>query len=281
MLEIQRLRRSPASMKEIQNFLQKESDSQGYDFNISERTFSRDVEEIDFLFNIEIKYNHFLKKYEIVTDDTEEITERMIEAFDIFNALNMKEHLDNCIHIETRRPSGTEYLYPLIMAIRKQQEIRIQYAKFGTNVLSERILQPYGIKEFRNWWFLLAKDTRDGKLKNFGFDRIRNLEITKTEFEKDSDFNINEYYKYSFGVTVLSDKQPQEIILAIYGEEINYVKTMPFHASQEILEETENQLLIKLYMYITWELVAELRSKGSYIEVLAPQELKDQLASRL
>ncbi len=277
MLELRRLRKSPASLSEIQDFLEEESHLQGYDFTISERTFSRDIKDIEFLFNIVIEYNYFSKKYEIAIDDTEEIIERMIEAFNIFNALNMKEHLENYIHIETRRSSGTEYLYPLIRAIRKQKEVRIQYAKFGTTISAERLLQPYGIKEFRNWWFLLAKDTRDGVLKNFAFDRIQKLNVSTQSFEKDPNFDINEYYKYSFGVTVLPDKKPQEIVLAIQGEEINYIKAMPLHTSQEIIKEDENQLIIKLYMYITWELIAELRSKGPYIEIISPESLKKSL----
>lgn len=261
MLELRRLRKNPASLSEMQDFLEEESHLQGYDFTISERTFSRDIKDIEFLFNIVIEYNYLSKKYEIAIDDTEEIIERMIEAFNIFNALNMKERLENCIHIETRRSSGTEYLYPLIRAIRKQKEVRIQYAKFGTTISVERLLQPYGIKEFRNWWFLLAKDTSDGVLKNFAFDRIQKLNVSTQGFEKDPNFDINEYYKHSFGVTVLPDKKPQEIVLAIHGEEINYVKTMPLHTSQETIKEDENQLIIKLHMYITWELIAELRSK--------------------
>jgi len=276
-LEIKRLRRHSASMKEMQDFLDEQSDLEGCDYRISESTFGRDIREIYDLFKIDIQYDHFLKSYKIAQDSDEYVGERIIEAFDIFSALNVKERLDNCIHLETRRPSGTEYLYPIITAIKKQKEITFQYIKFDADQYTERRLQPYGIKEFRNWWFLLGKDSKDGKLKNFGFDRIRNVKITAQKFEKDADFNINEYYKHSFGVTVLHDKEPQEIILAITGEEVNYVKAMPFHASQEIIEETGDRLLIKLQLYITWELVAELRSKGPYIKVISPQELKNKL----
>ena len=277
-LEIRRLRRYPASIKEMQDFLDEQSDLEGCDYRISESTFGRDIREIYDLFKIDVQYDHFLKSYKIVQDSDEYVGERIIEAFDIFSALNVKERLDNCIHLETRRPSGTEYLFPLITATKEQKEITFQHAKFGSDQLTERRVQPYGIKEFRNWWFLLGKDLKDGKLKNFGFDRICNLQITKANFEKDADFDINEYYQHSFGVTVLQDKEPQEIILAITGEEVNYVKTMPYHTSQELIEDNAGRLIIKLRLHITWELIAELRSKGPYIEVISPQELKNKLA---
>ena len=278
-LEIKRLRKYPASMKEMHAFLGEQSDFEGCDYRISDKTFGLDIKEISDLFSIDIEYDYSMKAYKIVQDHHDEIGERIVEAFDIFSALNIKERLNNCIHLEKRRSSGTEYLYPALMAIKEQREVAFQYEKFDdAQQFTERRIQPYGIKEFRNWWFLLGKDLKDGKLKNFGLDRIRNLQATKKKFEKDADFDINEYYQHSFGVTVLHDKEPQELILAITGEEINYVKTMPFHSSQEIIEDTGNRLLIKLQLYITWELVAELRSKGPYIEVISPQELKNKLA---
>lgn len=276
-LIVRLLRRKASTLEEIQNYLDYESEIHGGDYSISARTFSRDILAIASSLNIEIEYNRSSGKYEIISDYTDDIMDKMIEAYNIFNALNMQENLEKCLHMESSRPSGTEYLYPLIKAIRNKKEVRIKYAKFDTKAVSQRLLQPYGIKEFRNWWFLLAKDSNDGVLKNFAFDRIQELNVTTKEFEKDPDFDINKYYQHSFGVTVLPDKEPQEVVLAIYDIERNYVKAMPYHSSQEIIEENENRLIIKIYTYITWELVAELRSKGSYIEVLSPQSLRDSL----
>lgn len=273
-LEIQRLRKSPASWEEICHYLDRKSEEEGYDYRIETRTFKRDRDDIESLFGIEIQYDFSRRAYVIVNEERSEITERLIEAVEIFDALQMRERIEDFVQLESRRPSGTEYLYPLIKATKDQCEITFQYLKFGEKNLTERRVQPYGIKEFRNWWFLLGKDSKDGVLKNFGLDRIRELKVTKTKFRKEPSFDMESYYRDCFGVTRPANKEPQDIILAISGEEINYVKTMPYHASQEIVEEKKDRLTIKLHLYITWELVAELRSKAPYIKVIAPEELK-------
>lgn len=51
---INRLRRSPASFKEILETLELESEIQAYNFSISKRTFQRDKESIEFLYGIVI-----------------------------------------------------------------------------------------------------------------------------------------------------------------------------------------------------------------------------------
>lgn len=277
MLIIKRLRNASASWEELSSYLEEMSDSEGYDFRISKRTFDRDCEDIASAFGIDIVYDHAKRAYTISEDDSPEIGKRIMEAFEIFDALQMRERIAEFVQLESRRTTGTEYLRPLINAIRDQHEVAFQYGKFDDANHSKRMVQPYGIKEFRNWWFLLAKDEKDGKLKNFAFDRMSNLEISKKKFQKDPNFDIQEYYKHSFGVTVLQDREPPEVILSITGEEINYVKAMPMHASQEIIEEKKGKLLIKLRVHITWEFVAELRSKGPYIKIISPADLQKRL----
>ena len=58
LLEIQKLTKSgPSTFGEISAFLQNQSDYFEENYNISNRTFSRDIKEIDFIFGIEISFD--------------------------------------------------------------------------------------------------------------------------------------------------------------------------------------------------------------------------------
>ena len=62
-LIIKKLRQNPATFQEIVDYLLLESEIQAYDFNISKRTFQRDVIDIRSIYNIDIQYDRSRKIY--------------------------------------------------------------------------------------------------------------------------------------------------------------------------------------------------------------------------
>ena len=62
-LIIRKLRRKPSTLKEIEDFLARESELQEFDFTISARTFKRDLDEIRLIYNIDIDYDFSRRVY--------------------------------------------------------------------------------------------------------------------------------------------------------------------------------------------------------------------------
>ena len=56
---------------------------------------------------------------------------------------------------------------------------------------------------------------------------------------------------------------------------------MLLHASQEILQDIDGELLIKLEMYITFDFEMELLSYGEHVKVIEPMVLRDSLKNKL
>ena len=87
----------------------------------SKRTLQRDIREIRNTFGIDIEYSTKSKGYFISQSEMENMNfQRMIEAFDMFNSLNLAQDLTPFIHLEKRRPQGTENLYGILHSIKKQ-----------------------------------------------------------------------------------------------------------------------------------------------------------------
>ncbi len=276
-LIIKKLRKCPATFNEIADYLSLESEIQAYDFNISKRTFQRDLEDIRTIYNIDIQYDFSNKVYFIDFDEKQEASERILEAFDTFNALNITDRLSDYIHFEKRKPQGTENLYGLLHAIKNNLQIKFTYHKFWDDEITERTVEPYGLKEFKNRWYVLANDLKDNKIKSFALDRLTALEITKKGFVVKSSFSIKEHYKYCFGIMSPNEEKPQEIVLSFEPFHGNYIKTMPLHTSQEILKDDENELLIKLTMFATHDFLMEILSYGANVMVIKPKSLINDL----
>jgi predicted DNA-binding transcriptional regulator YafY len=276
-LIIKKLRKNPATFNEISDYLLLESELQEYNFNVSKRTFKRDIEDISSLYNIDIVYDFSRKVYYIDFDEQPEINERIFEAFDTFNALNISDRLSNYIHFEKRRPQGTENLYGLLHAIKNKVQICFSYQKFWEDKITLRVVEPYALKEFKNRWYVLANDLKDNRVKSFALDRLKELEITNKKFQLPNNFNVNEHFKFSFGIISPNGLEPQEVILSFDPFQGKYIKTLPLHESQIILKDNEKELLIKLTLYITHDFFMEILSFGENVKVVQPTSLIAEL----
>lgn len=280
-LIIKKLRKQPSSFSEISDYLNDESYWQDYNFNISIRTFQRDLEDIRSLYSIEIKYNFKNRVYYIENEAESEVSERALEAFDIFNALNIVDGLSEFIDFEKRRPQGTDNLYGLIHAIKNRFQISFTHQKYWESESTERTVEPYALKEFKNRWYVLANDLKDNKVKSFALDRLTDLSVSKKKFHYPNDFNINEYYKHCFGIISPKEHIPQEVILSFTPYQGKYIKSLPLHESQQILIDNEEELRIKLTLFVTYDFFMELLSYGANVKVIEPENLISDIKKSL
>lgn len=280
-LIISKLRRTPCSFEQLKNFLKLENDFSDDYLLCSQRTFQRDIVEIRELYNIVIGYNHALQAYEITEDANEEHNERLMEAFEIYNALNMSNTLSRHVIIEKRKPLGTEHLHGLLHSIKSRREIEFKYLSYYDNSVSDRVVQPVAVKEARNRWYLLGKDTKDDTFKSFGLDRMQRLEISSRKFPALTIYDPEEDYKYSFGIINGTGEKPERIELSFSPKEGNYIKSLPLHHSQRILVENEEETRFEYMLIPTYDFRMELLSYGDQVKVLKPGSLKKQIKAQL
>jgi len=278
-LIIKKLKRNPASFAEISDYLALESELQAYDFNISKRTFQRDLEDIRSLFNFDVQYDQSQKEYFIYFDEQAELNERILEAFETFNALNISDRLSNHIHFEKRKPRGTENLYGLLHAIKNKVHIKFTHQKYWEDERTKRTVKPYALKEFKNRWYVLANDLKDDRVKSFALDRLTELDITKRKFEYPNDFNVADHYKYCFGIISPNGHEPQEVILSFAPIQGKYIKSLPLHETQEVLVDNKEELRIKLIVFLTHDFLMELLSHSEHLKVIQPVGLINDLKS--
>mgnify|MGYP003399198351 FL=1 len=281
-LIINKLRSKPCSFKDLQVYLEKHSFDDEENYVISKRTFERDVKEIGEIYNIDIEYSRSQNVYKIVEDADEGRTERLIESFQVFNALNLSDSISNQIIIEKRRLSGTDNMHGLLHAIKNQLVVEFVHEKFWKerNEIKTRKVYPLALKEAKNRWYLVVQDPDDEVFKTFGLERITNLKVIQKKYNYPSNFNVEEKFKYSFGI-ITNEIKPEKIKLWLSHEQANYVKTLALHHSQKVVFENDKECIIELYLSPTYDFVMELLSMGSEVVVLEPESLKNQIITIL
>jgi len=274
---ISKLQRFPATSQQILDKLAEESEIQSYNLNISKRTLLRDIDEIRLIYNIDIQFDKSKGAYSIVSEGQTEMQERIIEALNTFNALNFSDKLENHIHFENRKPKGTENLHGLLHAIKNKFQIRFTHQKYWDDSPTNRIAEPYALKEFKNRWYVLANDLKDNKIKSFALDRLTNLEITKQQFQFPKKFNVNEHFKYSFGIISPNEQKPEKVVLSFNPTQGKFIKSLPLHESQQIIMDSKDELRVSLNIVITHDFIMEILSHGNQVKVLKPDSLISDL----
>ncbi len=276
-LIIKKIRKAPATFQEISEYLKRESELQEYNFNMHIRTFQRDLIDIRSIYDIDIRCDRRTQKYYIDNEGNQAAMERILEAYDTFNALSLTDRLSNYIHFENRRSMGTENLYGLLHAMQNKVRIHFTYKKFWEDEPTQRTVEPFALKEFRNRWYLVGNDTNRNSVRIFALDRLQNLEISKSKFTPTSPFDVNEYFQDSFGIISSHGKKAEKVVLSFTPDQGKYIKSLPLHHSQQILADNKNEVLVSLNLAITFDFVMELMSYGPEVKVIQPESLANEL----
>ena len=288
---IEQLRRRPQKLIEL-NATWKDSEDNVEGGELLQRTLQRDIHVIREVYNIEIKCNRSTNEYEI-TEDNDLYAQNLLEAFDVFRALQNYGNLSEVIQFEKRLPAGTEYLSPLLRAIKEKRQVKLYYYKFWDKDKEPvvRVIEPYLLKEAQRRWYVLAWDVEKEALRVFGLDRIKHLDDERgVKFQHPMPKDVQHYFDDSFGAWVDNERtQAEEVQLAFkklptdspfVPNPAEYLKAMPLHSSQEVVGETDDEIVLKLHLKVTPDFIKELLSYGKQVEVLAPVHLQKKLQLR-
>ncbi len=278
-LIIKRLEKGPATFDEIERFLEKESEYQDKQFSISKRTFQRDIKDIYEQLNFEIVNERKGDKRYFIRERPEEKQHslRLLESYEIINAINATQQYTNCVFWESRKPRGLEHFSGLLYAIQNKKITKFEHYKYWDETITHRTVHPLALKESQGRWYLLAVDTKDAQLKTFGLDRISGLEILKTSFKEKYGYDISEIFNNHFGIINDTSKPVEKVLLQFESEQGQYVKSYPLHTSQIVKGENKKQVIIELTIAITYDFIMEILRLGNEVKVLQPLSLIKQI----
>ena len=239
-------------------------------------SFNRHRDAIQDMFGIIIDCERKTHKYYI--SNPEVLSDGSISQW-LFSTLAVHGVLADCAAIKDRIilenvPAGEEYLDTIKRAIKSNRRLRIGYKKFEAEGY-EKVICPYAQKQFRQRWYLLARNDED-QMRIYALDRMTMVELTDETFEIPADFSAQTYFSEYFGV--LTDDTPMaHVIIRAHKWMPNYLRTLPLHHSQRELESTPDYTDFSYDIRPTSDFLGELLRHSNGIEVLEPQELREEM----
>jgi predicted DNA-binding transcriptional regulator YafY len=111
-------------------------------------------------------------------------------------------------------------------------------------------------------------------MRNYGLDRISDLQVLSDKFDIQSEINLADYYQNTYGILNDANEPVEEITLSFIPEKGNYIKSKPIHSSQIILIDDDNEFKIQLKIKINSDFIAEVLSFGNTVTIINPVRLK-------
>jgi predicted DNA-binding transcriptional regulator YafY len=219
----------------------------------------------------QIKFSGYFAQFESVI-------EKLISGF----RLSKIPGYENRQLLETEEPlsdTGLRWLETVYSAILYKQALEVQYKRFNSDDSKTHLFSPYLLREYRNRWYMVGYSEKAEAVTTLALDRVQSMTESANKYNTIDSFNEKDYFRYSFGVTVYTNTDPQVIELLFDSSVAGYLLTKPLHSSQ-IANQKDDGLHIALNCYITPELEMTILSYGENVKVMGPVHLKEKIADR-
>jgi predicted DNA-binding transcriptional regulator YafY len=222
-----------------------------------------------------------LEKYKFadVFGDISGALQKVIDVIDISTSRKPGEPC-NFIHPEkVPHIKGSVHLGKIISAITERKVLRLYYQPFYEDRPYFTEVHPYLLKEYKNRWYMIGRNDFKDQVRTYSLDRIRDISLSEISY-RDPEFRAEDYFRNTIGI-ISPGGEPPVIRIAVQKTQAQYMITQPWHESQNIEEENEEETIFHFRVHPTYEFISLLLSYGKDLRVLSPASLKEELKSQL
>lgn len=250
------------------------------------RTIERDFAKIKIELGIEILYCPLERGYYIVEENEGQLVEFLQYAGRIFLGELFKENLKNFKQLKDKiKPEeysfyeGLEHIQPLLLAVRNQLEIRFIHESFQRNTNTPYQITPLQLREYDRRWYVVGVPVGEAHIKTFGLSRISKLKTLQLSTLDPKKFLAQlEKFNRIVGLNYDAADDAYIIKIAVTPEQYKYLKTLPLHPSQTLMDSlSDGRVVLSLYLIPNYELKMQFLKMGDQIEVLEPAFLRKEI----
>ena len=239
-----------------------------------ERKFHRYKEDIQEIFDIDIRCNRAYNYYYI--DNKDDISggftrKWLLNAMAVHSMMDQAQDMNECILYEDI-PEGTQYLSLIIDAIKQRHQLSFTYHSFNRQEQYELTLAPYCLKVFKQRWYVAGcPSTHPNEIRIYALDRVKDMRPTDLAYTYPKTFNAKEFFAPYYGV--FRNAEPVKVIIEANPTSTQFLRLLPIHESQKELRQFHGNTFFEYYIAPTLDFIQELRTHGTDIRVREPEEL--------
>ncbi len=160
------------------------------------------------------------------------------------------------------------------------EPLKIYYYTPHKNETSERIIQPLHLLCYMGSWHLIAFCSLKGELRDFALSRIKTIEPVSQVVKLPKRLpSIKNYINKNFGL--MSGGESVQVCLKFTPEVSPWISEQVWFRGQEVSMNQDGSICLKFPVADFREVHREILKYGASVEVLSPQELRDEIKSEI
>ncbi|MCU0495543.1 MAG: WYL domain-containing protein [Chloroflexaceae bacterium] len=222
----------------------------------------------------------------LLAHHSDEHNPHIVSALDKLSAglpdLTVSSHLKLVADVVRERPLRAAYIRTLEVLTRAWADKRMVLLRYrdASGKTTERTLAPYFLEVSRSEpaSYVIGFDRLRNTLRTFKIERIETAELLEERYTIPEDFNPYHYLANSWGVI---DDASVEVHLRFNPTAAPRVRESVWHHSQRLQECADGGCELLMTVGGIREIRSWVLGWGADVEVLAPTELRDEVASHV
>lgn len=167
----------------------------------------------------------------------------------------------------------------LSTALLSRRRLRLRHLRRQDGQVLEREVSPQRLVHYRDNWYLDAWCHKRQALRTFGVDAIESAVVSEKEAKDVAEDTLERHYASGYGIFAGGDTQ--EAVLLFGAERARWVSREIWHPRQDGKMQLDGTYLLRLPYSQEPELVMDILKYGPDVQVLAPDSLRDAVATKL
>jgi proteasome accessory factor B len=166
--------------------------------------------------------------------------------------------------------------------LKKQRCIQFDYQSFspdGESSLIDRTLDPYHAVRHGGDWYVIGHCHVRGEVRTFNLARMTDVVACDASFKLPCDFDVEEFTRGQFGIYQGGEAEWVEVRFS--ARVAGYIKEKEWHGSQELIEQEDGSLILRLQVSHRLELKRWLLGWGVDAVVLEPDDFVREMGGEV
>ena len=163
----------------------------------------------------------------------------------------------------------------VVSATLQRRKLWMQYHSRTRDEHTERVVSPQRVIHYRETWYLDAWDEKRDELRTFSIDRIRTPRVMDDRAVDVPEDQLDQHFTTGYGI--FGGKANKTAVLRFTPERARWVADEQWHPQQEGRFLDDGQYELHIPYRESRELVMDILRHGGNVEVVEPQELRDEV----
>ena len=162
----------------------------------------------------------------------------------------------------------------VLYAIIEKRACVVGYKKSTDAEVNQFDFQPYSILFHAGSIYTIGFQPYHENFIYLAVHRIQHIEMSNEVFERDPEYNLNEFLKNNFGIW---HEDPVDVVIRFDELVAHTIQERTWHQSQSITQLDDGKIELNMHVGPSEELIAWILRWGVHAEVIKPASLREQL----